>query len=218
MSKLKAATLGLLAIAGVGAVTVMSASANTGGHFVSEVEHTIVNQSAGATGPHALELSIHGMEGGIVCNQATAQGTAATSTVTEAIGIITLSNCSTTNGTVMTVTMNGCDTRITVGPGEPATTEHTNDFICPAGKKLEIHHPNCTIGFPPQNNLKGFTYTRIVDNGKHAITADVATQFEVQFHGGICIFLGTTRVGTITGSTVVRALNTEGKQVSVTAT
>lgn len=215
--KLRGLGIALLAGLAVGSF-VLTASAKTGGHFVSDVSHTIVNQSASSGGSHALEFSIHGMEGGFVCDEAVASGTASTATVTEAVGTLSLNLCRTTDGTQLAVDENGCQTRITVAPGEPSTTEHTNDFICPVGKSFEITHPNCTITIPPQNNLGGFTYTRIVDNGKHAITVDVATQFEVQFHGGICIFLGTSKVGTIKGSTIVRALNTEGKQVSVTAT
>lgn len=218
--KLKSLVLSVLAATAVAGFTVMNASAKTGGHFVSEVTHTIVSQSAGAAGAHSLELSVHGMEGGIVCNQVSAFGTASTATVTEEIGNLTFSQCYTTGGAAgsIAVDMNGCQTRITVAPGEPATTEQTTDFICPVGQAMVITHPSCTMTIPPQNNLGGLTYTRVIDNGKHAITVDVATPFEVQFHGGVCIFLGTKKVGTIKGTTIVRALNTEGKQVSVTAT
>lgn len=218
--KLKAFGLGLLAALVTCGVAALNVSAKTGGHFISEAEagHTIVNQESGE-GSHQLEFFLHGLEGGIVCDQMSATGTAMTSTVTEEVGNVILKECHTTNqipGSIA-VDLNGCQTRITVAPGNPETTEQTNDLICPAGKAIEVTHPNCTITIPPQV-LTGLTYTTVTDNGKHSITVDVKVQLNTQFHAGICIFTGTAHTGTFQGSTIVRALNTNAEPVGITAT
>jgi hypothetical protein len=217
--KLKALTLGTMACTAVACLAVMNASATTGGHFVSEVEHTIVNQTTGI-GPHALRFVQHtgGFEGSIVCDEMTATGTATTATVTSELGSAVAHKCHTQGSEILFQTdMNGCQTRITVAAGDPAKTEQTNDIVCPAGKAIEITHPNCTITIPPQS-LAGITYTRILDNGKHAITADVNSQLNIQYHAGFCVFVGTSHTGTFQGSTIVRAFNTAGSQISFTAT
>lgn len=216
--RLKALGLFLLAAAAMSSATGGS-SANTGGHFVSEVTHTIVNQTSSLESTHSLELGVAGLTG-IVCDEATASGTANSSTVTEAMGSLTLAKCHTTGGAVgaVTVHLNGCEARLTVASGDPSKTEQTDDFVCPAGKVIEITHEGCVMKIPPQNNISGFTYTPVVVNGKNSVTADVNAQFELRFEAGFCILLGTKHTAQVTGSTIVRGYDTLGNQVGITAT
>lgn len=216
--KLKGLGLAVLASLAIGAVTVMTASATTGGHFVSDAVdgHTIVNQTSGE-GIHNLSFVQHGLESAIVCDEMSVTGTATTATVTSGVGTPTFAKCHTEGSeTSIAIHMNGCQTQITVAAGEGAT-EQTNDIICPPEKQIIITHPNCTITIVPQT-VTGITYTRIVDNGKHAITAAVNSQVALQYHAGICIFTGTNHTGTFKGSTIIRAFDTAGEQVNVTAT
>lgn len=221
--KFKRLGVALLAFGAMGAMAVINASAKSGGHFVSSATHTIVDQRATTTQgiPHFFNIKIENT-GEFECKYARALGTISTplATVTEANGITELDECFTVGSTETPwqVHENGCEGRPTVATGEPATTEQTGDLICPPGKVMEVTHPNCLITVPSQNHIPGFTYTRITENGKHAITVDVNVQYAVQYHGGICIFLGTSHTATVTGSTIVRGLNTNGEQVSITAT
>jgi len=214
--KLKALGVGLLAIVVSSSLAAVNASATSGGHFVSESHHTVVNQTSSKESIHSLEVLLHGLEGGFVCDQMTATGTISGTTVTEAIGFLSLAECHTTNaapGTTVVHT-NGCSTSITPALAGGKNTSHLN---CPVGKTIVVTHPNCTITIVPQT-LNGITTTAITENGKHAITGDVNIQFSTQYHAGICIFTGTAHTGTIIGSTTIRATDTEGIPVSVTAT
>lgn len=203
------------------AFSAMGASAATGGHFVSEVSHTLVDQTISGTSGHQLHIKIDsGPEGtAIACKEARAVGTAAAGTVTEAIGETSLSSCYTTDNpdTLYEILENGCQGKATVASGNPSSTEQTGHLICPAGKSIEITHPNCTATVPPQT-VTGLTYTSTTVNGKHAITVDVNVEYILYYHSGICIFLGTNHTATVNGSTVIRGYNTEGNLVDITAT
>lgn len=219
--KLTRLGLGLLASLALGAVVVINASAKTGGHFVSDAidGHTIVNQTSTAGTPHQLEFFLGASEVAIICDKMTASGTASTQTVTAEVGNISLSNCHTTGSEVQTaIHLNGCQTRITIASGNPETTEQTNDLICPAGKTVEITHPNCTIRIPPQT-FTGLTYRTAVDaSKKHTLTVEANAQVTIHYEAGFCIFLGTNQIGFFKGSTIVRAENTLGERVGITAT
>ena len=216
--KLKALGLGLLAVLATSAFA-MNASATGGGHFVSESAHTnIVGTESGAT--HRLHLTAVGSEGLIGCSTATYSGTATTATVSQLDITPSYAGCTTTGtATAVTVTPNGCIYRFTTEVGGTNGTAH---LICPAGKSLEIHHPNCTItvpGAPLNQNIPGVHYTRVTENGKHAITLDVNVSFTTEYHGGICIFLGTHHEGKLNGSvTVIGKDKTTGNPTGITAT
>lgn len=215
--KLKALGLALLAATAVSAVAVVNASATTGGHFVSEKAHTVITGLEG--GSHTLEYSFHGMENGVICDEAFYDGTITAETVTD----ITLSpfyaKCHTTgNPNNVPITPNGCTYTLTFAAGNPATTENTVDLVCPAGKAIEIHHPNCTVTIPPANNLQSVTYTTTLENGRHTITLDANLKFNIQFHGGLCVFLGTNQTGTLTGSLTLKGYDGSGNLLSITTT
>lgn len=217
--KLKALGLGLLAILATSAFAVMNASAEVQGHFVSDEEHTII--TGVEEGTHHQHLVGDFGEGQIGCEVAHYHGTATSKTSTSLTITPTYEKCLTTGtATAVNVTTNGCTYTFTLTTTAP-TPEHPHlvaHLLCPAGKAIEVHHPNCTITIQPQTVASAGTVTTILDNGKHALTLNTAAKFNDQYHGGICIFLGTNHTGELKGSATVRGFNTEGKQVNITAT
>jgi hypothetical protein len=206
--------LGLLTALAVSGV-VATASASTGGHFTSSVEHSKVSGSDSLNGPDQLELHLHGLEGGIHCPGASYTGTMAGSTTTELLLIPTFGSCWTTGGEQTTwIHANGCQYRFTVGTKSLGTI----DLVCPTGAAVVATHPNCTITIPAQNNVGGITYTTTTQFGFHAITVDIGAQLNVQYHGGICIFTGTSHTATLKGSLLLEGTNWLGEGVSITAT
>jgi len=224
--KLKALGLGLLAMIAVGAFAVMNATAETGGHFVSEVAHTeiIGVEDTGAGSTDRFEFTSHGLEGGIVCDEVSYKGTANAATVTEITVTPEYKKCHTTAEAAGTTTVhvNGCGFIFTVGKTPKEEPEGTVHVECPPEKRIEITHPNCTITISPTNNqnLKGFTYKTITTNNKHAITIDApkpGIQLQTTYHAGICVLTGTTHTATMEGGATVRGTNTEGTAVGITA-
>jgi hypothetical protein len=218
--KLKALGLGLLATLALGAFAGVNATANSEGHFVAPgTPHAEVNQISGGDPQHGFEVTLHGLEGGVVCDKAIARGTISTETVTQVEGFTELEKCHTTGSeSAIVVKMNECKGIGRVAKGTTSSTEQTEELVCPAGKAIVVEHPSCTYTIPPQKNNTGWTYTPIKDNGKDAITLDVNIQYTIQFHAGICVFLGTTHTATAKGSTIVRGINTIGEQINITAT
>jgi hypothetical protein len=220
--KLKALGLGLLAALSVSAVAVMNAGANGEGHFVTTGNtHTHITATEGTL--HKIHLVSHGLEGEIGCDESLITTTTTAETSADLSGTATYNKCYTTNGGTpgeVTVTMNGCTYTFTVAKGTVNTTEQTAHLICPHEglKRVEVHHPNCTITIPPQTVNTGITYTTVLENNIHAITAHVNVQFTTEYHGGLCVFLGTNHTGTLKGTATVRAFNTVGGQVPITAT
>jgi hypothetical protein len=195
----------------------LNASATVSGHFLSDAAdgHTIVDQEAVPESTHALVFRVEGTPA-IQCDTERAFGTATTQTVQQVEGLTELRECYTEGqepGTIV-VHANECTGRARSN----STGSLTADLVCPAGKKLVFTHPNCTISVPPQNDIGGFTPTTILENGKHAITIDVNVKYTVHYEGGICIFLGTTKTGSVLGGTIIRGFNTKGEQVNITST
>jgi hypothetical protein len=215
--KLKVLGMGLLAMMATSAFAVMNASAVETGHFSSGTAHTIIKgEESGAT--HRLHLTGSGLEGQIGCSTATYEGTANAAVVKSIEVTPTYTGCSTTGtSTNLTVTHNGCKYRFKVATGG---TNGTADLVCPAGKAIEIHHPNCTItvtSVAANQTIPGIHYTTTTE-GKHALTIDVNVSFADEYHGGICIFLGTNQTGFLKGSVTVKGFDTAGNQVDITAT
>ncbi|HYP56110.1 MAG TPA: hypothetical protein VEQ41_07410 [Solirubrobacterales bacterium] len=215
--KVRGLGLAVLAITATGAIAAVNAFATQSGHFVSDAAngHTIVEQSTNQALSHDFRVSVDGGTP-IECDQASVQGTATSATMQAVEGTMSLSQCHTEGAAPGTITvhMNGCK-----GQGTSNSSgSGTGHLLCPAGVSgVAVTHPNCTIRIPPQTS-GGFTYTSATLNGKHTITVDVNSTYTVHYEGGICIFLGTTHTGSVTGSTIVEATNTEGVPVNVTAT
>jgi hypothetical protein len=213
--KLKALGLGVLTMLACSAFAAMNAGANSPGHFVSENHHTIIKGLE--SGDHRLHLTGDFGDGQIGCNKAEYHATSTGTTVESITVTPTYSECLTTGGTPgsVTVTHNGCNYTFTMTTGAPSPVH----LSCPTGKAIEIHHPNCTITVAgPQTVNNAVEYTTDMRNGKHSITMHVAAKFNSQYHGGICIFLGTSHTGELNGSSTVWGEDTLGNPVGITAT
>lgn len=222
--QLKILTLALAAAMAVGGIAVLNASATVKGHFESDVEHTLLVGSEGhntSTGEaHTTEFHIDEGEG-IVCSTASYSGTTITKTTTEVTITPKYENCKTTDGTAVTVTTHKCDyTFFSHGTNAHGTVS----VMCSSGEAIEIHHPNCTITVPGQapNGLhmtQGANYKTMLLNGKHALTVNVTLKaITAEYHGGICIFLGTNHTAEMTGAVTLAGTNTAGEAVNITHT
>jgi hypothetical protein len=118
----------------------------------------------------------------------------------------------------MVFTPNECTLRLTVAKNTTASTEQTVDVACPVGKVFEVDQSSCLVTLVPQTAANAATYTTTEVNGKHAITVNLHATFETQFHGGICVFLGTKQFTTLKGSALLSGFNEVGNPVALTAT
>jgi hypothetical protein len=231
--KLKILGIGVLAVVATSAFAVMNASATVTGHFTHEgplTTATIVGNETGVHSAHYLQFQGTEQTGtnsgaAIVCTSATYHGVAAAKTVTELTVTPSYTGCATTTGSTwgeVSVTMNGCNYIFysnSAASTHTPTAHATVTVNCPAGKAIEIHHPNCTITVPHQS-LKGVTYTTTVEN-KHSLTVNVTiSHIAAEYHGGFCIFLGTNHIFDMNGAVKVRAQvsATNPEQVPITAT
>jgi hypothetical protein len=230
--KLKALGLSLVAAMAVSAFAVMSASANEKGHFVSDVAHTVLKGTEGPGGAHRLHLTNHKGEGPLGCDEASYTATTTTATVTSLTVSPSYAKCYTTPGAPgwtpendIPVTVNGCTYTFTVAEKTVNTTEQTVHLLCPAGKKIEVHHPNCTVDIHPQTivpeaNKPTVTYTDIENpiTKKREITLDANVTFSITRHGLCQFVLPTNDFGKLIGSATFSGFDTENKQVNITAT
>lgn len=213
--KLKALGLGLLALLATSAFSVMNASATISGHFTHDAADGHATIIGTETKPnHQLLLSIDGGNT-IECTQASYHGTVTSNTVQELTITPSYGECITTGGETphnVTVTMNGCD-YVFYSPGSGHGTVTVN---CPTGKAIEIHHPNCTVTVGTQHALTGGLVYHTDGKG---LTATVTVgNIAAQYHGGICIFLGTNHTGTMNGNVTIKGQDTLGNEVTVRAT
>lgn len=245
--KFKVLTLGLLVIVVTSAYAV-SSSATTGGHFVSDSDYVTLtgteeyNPKEPETTPHNLSFYRMNSTGTttepadqipIKCThvgyhgETLQNGPATTTTVVRVRPDYTGSNnCSTgANQTPHNVTVHV--------PNE--ATCGTNVFEFTSGNtgtvsincKITITHPNCEITIPTaaetadNKHLHGITYDTDVDpgTGKHFITVTSnVKKIRGYFHGGICIFLGTSKTFEMVGSATVWGEDSLGNRVNITHT
>ncbi|HEX9966388.1 MAG TPA: hypothetical protein VGB06_00430 [Solirubrobacterales bacterium] len=213
--ELKALCVGALAATAIAVSGGGGAAATAGGHFVSSAEHTTLEALGNA--PHSYAFKSH--SGTITCESFRHEGTFS-GTTAESIDLAPIyTGCVTQGGTTITgYTYNGCVYRLTVAAGTTSTTEQTMHFVCPVGKVLEFHQPNCLATMPQQTVANAATYAKVESNGKHALTLYLHATFETQYHGGTCVFLGTKQSATMQGTALLVGLNTFGERVSLTAT
>lgn len=203
--KLKALGLGLLAMMAMSAFAAMNAGATTSGHFITESNPTFVTGIHKQGTEHELHfISEAGDE--IGCDHSTYSGKhEGTKTTTSLTITPNWTDCYTTpDGTKFDVDENGCDLEFT-SRANPATNDATVKINCPS-KRIEITHPNCNITVGTQEvggaAGNGVTYTNKND-GKPWITMNVDVTFAVEYHGGICIFLGTNHHARMEGDVTV---------------
>ena len=218
--KLKVLGLSLIATVALSAVAVMNASANGEGHLVTTGATGATVEGHVSTPPaaHNLHFRMHGFNGEIGCHKQTHVATIAGETAESLTVTPTYSECGTTPNTDVTVTVNGCTYTFTVAKGSIDATEQTAHLFCPAGKAIEVHHPNCTVTIHPQTTTTGLTYTQKTNAAtlKHEITMDVNVEFNITRHGA-CQLFGTNGKGTLVGSVTVTAKKA-GAQVHLTRT
>ena len=117
--KSKTLCLAVLSVVGAGTLVAWTASANTGGHLVSSVEHTLIKGAQ--SGTHQGELKIHvAGTSPIVCAESGGEGTTTSTTVTEIEVIPFWRFCETEGGGALTIYQNFCRGRATFAPGDPA--------------------------------------------------------------------------------------------------
>jgi hypothetical protein len=188
----------------------------TVGHFASGVEHpTIVGSESGE---HHLDFIAHGLGGEIGCEKSTYSLTDFDAIAETTVVNPVFEKCTTTGGGTVLVGFAGCGYRFDVVGGTTSETEQKVDLVCPAGESPIVWHANCLMRIPPQNDIGKITYTTAEEGGDHAITLDVNAEFNVQFENGPCTLLGTSQTGTLKGSVTVKAFDTGGEQVDLTAT
>ncbi|HEX8689463.1 MAG TPA: hypothetical protein VF729_04395 [Solirubrobacterales bacterium] len=214
--KLKVLSFTVLVAMGVWGVNAMEASSNGGGHFVSEFSRTVVGSEGGS---HKLHLVNHGLEGEIGCAEAVYTSTLQAATTSSVLITPFHEGCTTTgDGKAVSVDVNECKYRFTVAEGTTDSTEQTAHLECPAGKAIQVTHPNCTISIHPQTLNTGLTYTRVTNatTGVDEITVDVKIQFTTTRHGLCQFIVATNGNGTLSGSVTAQAIM--GNQISLTAT
>jgi len=220
MTKFRVLSLGILAVLSVTAFGVVSATADTGGHFTSSVHHTTLVGTETALPPHRLHFTEEGKseEDWIGCDKDHYTGTL-TVTTAESITITpNWSECYTTGtpNTKFDIHENGCHFTFTIGD---TGTHHTVHLTCPEGKAIEITHQNCNITVKPSTHLGVVYKTDTTSNKKHSITLEVTVKgIASEYHSGLCIFLGTNHVSEMRGSVTVEGRNTAEEPVDITAT
>jgi len=215
---LKAALgLGLLAALAMSAMSVMSASAITSGHFTSDVATTKLDISEVTGSTHQIKFHAPTLGATVECHHPT-YSAHLTNTTAQFITVQPVyANCTNQDAQTVTVTMNGCDYTFTSRTAGHATTH----FKCPVGVKAEIHTPNGTFTFGTQTPTGGgATYTTTTENNKHAITANITvTGIHYECHG-LCAIFGTTGTNAeMTGAATIKGTDSaSGAAVNITAT
>ena len=236
--KLKVLGLGLLAVMATSAFAAMNASATQSGHFVSDSDYVTLtgteqfdpNDLVGK--PHHLSffrLNSAGTatESGepIKCTHVayhgeTLEGAAATTTQVVRVrpDYTGSQNCSTGGVGPHNITVDvpaGCETNVFEFKSGNTGTVSVN---C----NITITHPNCETTIPniaENHSLHGITYDTIIDGGKHALTVTAnVKKIRGQFHGGICVFLGTSQTFEMVGSATVWGEDALGNRVNITHT
>ncbi len=220
-AKLKAVGVGVLAALIVSALAVMSASANEKGHFVStgtsHVEIVGVEAPKTAHTHHFKDLAAPGPIG---CDKVSYTGKTAAETVISINVAPSYTNCYTTEEPEVKVpiSVNGCTYTFTVAQNTTDNTEQTAHLLCPVGKALEIHHPDCTITILPQTINTGITYVTQFEDGKHTLTLKTNINLSITRHGLCRIFLPLHGTGNLAGAATVKALDTNKLLANITAT
>lgn len=224
-TKIKALCAGVLALAALGSVAAINAGATVGGHFLFGSHHVTIVGEEGGTLNHRIHFRAHGASDNerIGCEIAQYHGThvnSAETTTTEVTVTPTWEKCYTTGtpNTKFDVHENGCHIIFTVRT-EPEVKHNTVHFTCPAGKAVVITHPNCVITVPSQTPTGGVIYKTIFEENTHSITLESTATIKTEYHGGICVFLGTNHEATMEGSATVTGKNPVNQApINITAT
>lgn len=205
-----------VAVLGISATGVFSASASTGGHFTIAAHHATLK---GTEKPlvHTTRLEVNG--GSIECTIAEYIGTMEASTEAAVKVTPTYHDCWTTashenDANTAGIFLNSCFYTLTVS--KSPSGDNTVHLNCPAEQELEIVTSTCTMNIPPQTPSGGVAYTTTSSSGYHELTTDLTVEgITVHREAGICIFLGTTTTAKLSGSATFAAY---AEQLDLTAT
>lgn len=235
---LKSKVLGLAALTAfaLSAITMLTgASAETGGHFVTNDAsgHTIL-KGEDKPGNTIVIVDHHNKEAKITCSKdATYHGTLTTQTVTE----LTLTPTFPTGeackaelpglgARVADFDANGCDFSFTIGAS--FNGDNTTHIKCPTGKDLQVTvtgpFGTCTITVKPQTPASGSGYYPVGEEGnEHALTIKpTLREIHAEYIGGpfkCGVAEGTTSKEVSFDNRIsLKAYNTAGEQRGITAT
>lgn len=228
--KIKLAVLVLTVAVLACAFAATNALALTTGHFTAEVteQHTILKGTDATGTPHQVKLyEIRNEVGHPTVSDILFED------CTHVLYHGTLTGAAATTSTSIQVrpTYGKCAT-----PGDPPGQHNavfhvpaacgTNVFEFTSGGTGTVHinctititRENCEITFGPQT-ASGVTYATTAESAKHTLTVNVNIQtLTLSFHGGICVFLGTTHYFEMVGSMTMWGENTAGSRVGITHT
>lgn len=198
---LKVLGLSLLAVFAMGAVGASAASANPQFHL--EMEDTTLTGAQITANVLTTDL------GEMKCETVKYDGTQGPFTSTTLTLTPTFEKCK-IGGVNTTVTMNGCGYLFHLGANEE-NFEATMDIECPAGEKLVVHTPECSITINPQAGLAKTTFTNEGAAATRAIVADLnVAQIDYVEHGAACVNeTVTTGNGTLAGQATITGENAE---------
>jgi hypothetical protein len=228
--KLKALSLSVFAALAVGAVSVVSAPADTGGVAHSDVDWTHIKAKQYGS-LHENTFFSHGLGDGVTCETAEYTASVPTKTVGEITVTPTYANCKTTDGFPATVNMTDCSFVLTF-TDDPNQEHHTAHLECPKGvthAHVSVNPPivgECHLTIPPQTpTTGGVTYTNIkhpTGTSPHSltlnITAEGITHTAVETGFGCGGDDGVTNNTTLNGKVIATGFDTGGKQVNITVT
>lgn len=223
--KLKALGLALVAALAMSAIAVFSASAETGGHFTSEVEHTILE---GEDTGFGFAYSDPAAAIGFNCEQLKFLGTMVDDTAVEALLAPTFVNCKSAKAKSVKVNTNGCNFLLTIRKVEPDKKDNTVHLICPGASTLEVtlegEFGNCLITIKAQTPAGGIAYKTdgAAGVGHDLRMSTTLSGIHAVYHGGIakCGVQDhkTFETAAIAAETTLRGYNTEDVLVGITAT
>lgn len=224
--KLKALGLAMFATLAVGAVSVVSAGADSGGVIHSDVQWThIVGEQEGTSEDNRIHDFT--LNDAVTCDSVTYTGSVGGKTPTQVTVIPEYTECHTQKGFEAKIHMNGCGYTLTFA--DMFVEHHTAHLQCPPEKTavVTVDPPivgECHIHIPPQTPTEGgVAYTTIVENGKHAQTLNVTAEGVTVNRkdvgvGGCGGHAGHDNVTSLTATAVVTAYDTNVKQVNLTVT
>jgi hypothetical protein len=182
--KLKALGLALFAALAVGAVSVVSATGATGGHFTSGSSWTVLSGSqVGGNAANYIENTNEGAR--VICPEQETISAASVSgtTVTQITATPTFPDGCELQAAFSgpaTIDTNGCDFLFTIESAEP---EHTAvHLVCPEGKEVAatvdpVVVGSCVIDYPPQTPTSGgVVYAATEHSGKASLHLDITAE------------------------------------------
>jgi hypothetical protein len=225
---LKALGLALVAVFAMSALAASAAQALpelTAGAHGTAVGTEIIHKDVGTGNNVGHEFTVGNRK--IKCDEVSFTGDNLATSQTTLTVTPSYNKCTTTPalGVVLhgTVTLNGCDYMFhATGFDAPLWTASV-DIVCPKDKLIEVHlyknaghtEEACTITIGPQEGLTGNSIENVAGSPNDLrIIHDV--NVAVTIHGSK-VLCGEGVTATYEGTTTLKALDTEGKQVNLTA-